>query len=223
MDWARAIAINRDALLRIAASLVALLASHGGVKRLPLPVYQMIARVLYPTESAVRRLIVVAARKLVVPLPRVRPMPPGLVIAGHGTGSLAFQLFDPRQHFGDLEDDAAATGGPRIRVVGDADPRSQFLAKFIHPADNVLSSERETSRLTRRLAAVKRVLDNLSREAKRLVRWRARRAGMARPAFTTPLRPGPPPGQRKRGRHDIDRILRECHGLAWDVLVEDSS
>ncbi len=223
MDWARAIEINKEALTRIVVALVALLAAHGGVKRLPLPVYHMIARILHPTESALRRLIVIAARKLVAHLPQVRPMPQGLVIAGKGIGPLAFQLFDTRQHFGDLEDDTAKMGGPRIRIVGDLDPRSQFLAKFANPADNDFSSATETLRLRRRLEAVRRALDNLSREAWRMARWRARRAGMTHPKFTSPLRPGPPPGRRKRGKDEIDHVLRECHGLAWDVLVEDSS
>ena len=223
MDWARAIAINKQALTRIVAALVALLAAQGGVKRLPLPVYQMIARVLHPAESALRRLIVVAARKLVAPLSQVRPMPPGLVIARKAIGPLAFQLFDTRQHFGDREDDAAAIGGPRIRFVGDPDPRSQFLAKFAKPATNEFSSETETLRLRRRLEAVKRALDNLSREARRMARWRARRRAMTHPTFITPLRPGPPPGQRKHAKHEINHVLRECHGLAWDVLVADTS
>ncbi len=235
MDWARAIEINKEALTRIVAALVALLAAQGGVKRLPLPVYRLIARILHPTESALRRLIVVAARKLVVPMPQIRRMPPGLAIAGKGTGPLAFQLFDTRQHFGDLEDDigddsddnsadeGGQSGGPRIRVVGDPDPRSQFLAKFANPADNNLSSETETARLRRRLETIKRALDHLPREARRMARWRARRAAMAHPKFTTPLRPGPPPGRRKDGRHEIDYVLRECHGLARAVLAEDTS
>ena len=225
MDWTRAIEINRDALTRIIVGLVALLAAQGGALRLPLPVYREIARVLHKAESAVRRLIVVAARKLVVPLPSARPMPQGLVIVGRGlagTQRVAFQLFDDRQHFFDSEVNVSASGGPRIRVVGDADPYGQFLAQFAKPPDH-LSSAAGTLNLRRRLEAVERALGNLRREAKRMVRWRARRIRMGQPKFSSPIRPGPPPGNNKHSKADIDSVLRECHGLAWDVLTEDTS
>ncbi len=217
MDWDRAIDINKAALTRIVAALVALL---GDTKLLPQPVYRAIVRVLHPAESAVRRLIVVAARGLVVPLPSPRTMPPGLVFASKGTGRcLAFQLFDTRKTFRD-EDQSPAQSGPRIRTVGDPDPRSLFLAMF--PLQR-MKREAETLRLSRRLEAVKRALANLSREAKRMAQWRARRATLKGHVFTTPLRPGPPPGRRKNGKDEIDSVLRECHSLAWDVLSQDTS
>ena len=126
VDWARAIEINKAALTRIVAALVALLAAQGGVKRLPFPVYQAIGRVLCPVESAVRRLIVVAARTLVVLQPPARPLSAGLVITGNGTGRMAFQLFDSRKSFNNNESGVSAISGPRIWSVGDADPRSLF-------------------------------------------------------------------------------------------------
>jgi hypothetical protein len=222
MNWARAIEINKAALTRIVAALVAMLAVHAGLKRLPLPVHQAIARVLYPAESAVRRLILIAAKNLVVSQPPPSPMSDGLVIAGNGTGPMAFRLFDSRKHFDDEESVEANISGPRIRVIGDLDPRSQFLAQFTTPPDG-LTSEAETLRLTRRLAAVNRALENLTREAKRMARWRMRRLALKSPKFLTPLRPGPPPGARQRGTDEIDHVLRECHGLAWDALQPDTS
>ena len=222
MDWKRAIEINREALTRIVAGLVALLGLQQGVaKRLPLPVYHMIARILHPAESAVRRLIVIAARGLVVPLLPARPMPQGRVIAGKGSGRIAFQLFDTRKRFSDTPD-APPMSGPRIRFIGDPDPRSLFLAKFVRPADG-LSSAASTLHLGRRVAAVKTALANLPSQAKRLVRWRARRTMMQSPKFVSPLRPGPPPGHRKEPREEIDHVLRECHALAWDALSCDTS
>ncbi len=224
MDWKRAIEINREALVRIVAGLVALLGlQNGTVMRLPRPVYQQVALALHKAESAVRRLVFIAARGLVVPLPQWRAMPPGLVIAGQATGSIAFQLFDTRKHFGDV--DAASTqpiGGPRIRVVGDADPRSLFLATFPRPNAS-LCSEAEARRLKRRLDAVKRALDNLPRQAIRMAQWLKRRILMKKLTFTSPMRPGPPPGHRKEPREEIDHVLRECHGLSWDVTREDTS
>jgi hypothetical protein len=232
MDWKTAIEINRDALTRIVTALVALLSAQGGATRLALPVYHLISRTLLPAESAVRRLIVIMARGLVVPVGsgRVsRPMPKGLVIVRTGTGG-SFQLFDTRKHFG--ADDAADAQpltnshlGPRIRSIDDQSPREQILAQFERPAGSVssVSSEAETAHLHRRLTIIAQALDTLPRQAKRMARWLNRRAVMESPKFTSPLRPGPPPGKRKFERDDIDIILRECHALAWQALSPNTS
>ncbi len=223
MDWARAIEINREALTRIVAALVAVLAAQGGAARLPLPVYRLIARALRPAESAVRRLIVIAARGLEVSLPPVRPLPPGLVIAGKGGGRVSFQLFDTRRHLSEFEVDRSdLRAGPRIRVVDDVDPRSQFLALFDRPADG-LSSAAEAVLVSRRVATLQQALDHLPRQAKRMARWIKRRALQKSPKFRSPLRPGPPPGRRKRSKDEIDEVLTECHALAWDALRTDTS
>jgi hypothetical protein len=223
MDWTRAIEINREALTRIVATLVALLAAQADAARLPVPVYQLIARVLHPVESAVRRLIVIAARGLVVPVVLSRPMPSGLVIERKGS-RLAFPLFDTRKHFSDAEVDVTVERlniGPRIRSVGDADPRSLFLAKFAKPDAGPIT-EAETLRIRSRVDLLKRALDTLPHQARRMARWRVRREGMTAPKFILPLRPGPPPGHRKKPRDEIDFVLRECHGLAWDALNNTS-
>jgi hypothetical protein len=73
-----------------------------------------------------------------------------------------------------------------------------------------------------RLHAFKRALDDLPREAKRLVRWRARREKMPGVRFTSPLRPGRPPGYRKIPLHDVDRVLDDCHGLASYAIAPDT-
>jgi hypothetical protein len=222
MDWNGAIEINKAALAKILAGLVALLAACDGAARIPVGVYQAVARVLMPAESAVRRLIVIAARGVVVKPVVSRPMPKGLVIAGKGTGRRAFQLFDTRKNFSDAATKTTRITGPRIRVVDMDDPRSQFMAK-INPRPDGRCSVSETLHLTRRLEAVKRALENLPRQVQRLVRWQARRAAMENPKFVRPLRPGPPPGNRRRGKDDIDKILRECHALAWAALNENTS
>ena len=75
MDWAKAIEINQAALARIVAALVTMLELAGGsaAARLPLPLYLAVSRVLRPAELAVRRLIVIAARGVVVKLSPARP------------------------------------------------------------------------------------------------------------------------------------------------------
>ena len=64
MNMSLAIERNRKPLLRIVATLFAMIGLVEGatVERLSSPVYRAVLRVLRPAESAVRRLIVVAAR-----------------------------------------------------------------------------------------------------------------------------------------------------------------
>jgi hypothetical protein len=78
-DWAGAIELNREALKGIVAALFVLLGLDGDVtvERIPHRLHRAVLRVLRPAESAVRRLIVVAARGLVVKVAPSRPMPKG--------------------------------------------------------------------------------------------------------------------------------------------------
>ena len=201
---------------------MALLVAQGGALRLPRVVYQLLQRILYPAESAVRRLIVVVARGLVVPDVRSRPMPQGLVIAGTSKTRVSFQLFDQRKHFGDPDEVLAAMSGPRIRMIDLPSPRQLFLAKFVKPRDE-RCSEAETLRIRQRLTLLARALEQLPREAKRMARWLKRRASMENQTFVFPLRPGPPPGHQQRPSEDIDLVLKECHALAWMALRPDTS
>ena len=129
MDWALAIERNRQPLLRIVAVLCGMIGLGGGgaVARLSRPVYRAVLVVLRPAEAAVRRLIVVAARGIVVKPQARRPAPRGRIISsGTGQGRVAFQLFDPPRILARADErrDAAAKGDPRIRVIDVAfDPR----------------------------------------------------------------------------------------------------
>ncbi len=79
MDWDAAIKRHSEALNRIVAALFALLGLEGeaDLGRIPNPLYRAVLLVLRPAESAVRRLIVIAAKGLVVKLAPSRPMPKG--------------------------------------------------------------------------------------------------------------------------------------------------
>jgi hypothetical protein len=225
LDWTRAIEINRVALLRFVAELVAYLVAFEGVSRLPKPVHRSLGHGLYKAEAAVRRLIVIAARGLVVALPPVRPMPEGLVITGHaaqGPSRLVFPLFDTRVTYSFDEPGSAAQFGPRIRMFEINSPQQQFLSLFPNVLEN-LSSAAATRALRLRMEATSRALQNLSAEARRMARWLVRRKAMADPKFTVPLRPGPPPGHNRQSKSGIDLLLSECHALAWDALRVDSS
>jgi hypothetical protein len=221
MDWARAIEINRIALTRIVAELFALLGlvAGGAVERLPQALYVAAERILRPAESALRRLIVIAARGLVVKSSPKRPMLKGLVIVGKGAKGMTFRLFDKRKSF-----DFICPENPLFVKV-------QTYQNNPFNLFNSLSSSRpaeqdgsvSAAQLCRRLAAVAHALETLPRQAQRLARWRERRKTIAHPKFTSPLRPGPPPGHRAKPRAEVDLVLRECHGLAFDALREDSS
>jgi hypothetical protein len=233
MDWALAVRINHSALSRIVAALAAMvgLSADGALARLPRPVYRAALAVLRPAESAVRRLIVIAARGVTAEPRAARPMPAGLALQARGGARASFQLFDARKRFATIEPRRAA---PRILGFGASplvplfQPRADAAAEADAQRDDdaIESTADDTvdaTRLGRRLHAVKLALEDLPRQAKRLRRLQARRKRMTRPAFVLPLRPGLPPGHRKAQREEIDRVLTECHALARDALHDDSS
>jgi hypothetical protein len=232
MDWARAIERNSEALKGILAALFAMLEQAGGA-RLPRPLHRAVLSVLRPVESAVRRLIVIAARGLAVKPKPSRPMPQGLIGRGR-RNRLAFRLFDPRKRFAPSRRETGPRAIPRIHIFG-RDPRVAALwsslgtgtasappppAAPAPPPDDGLIDAR---RLSLRLQAVKLALENLPRQARRLVRLRARREKVPALRLKSPLRPGRPPGHRRRPVHEIDHVLAECHGLACDALAPDTS
>ena len=228
MDWVRAIERNSEALKGIVAALFAMLELAGGasVARLPRSVHSAVLRVLRPAESAMRRLIVIAARGLVAKLPASRPLPAGRVIIGKSQARRPpFQLFDPRKRFAAPRRGSIARALPRIHVFA-SDPRVAALwrtpeppAAPARPPDDGVSAER----LCRRLAALKLALEDLPRQARRLARWQARREKAANPKFREPLRPGRPPGHHKIPVHEVDHVLGECHALARDAMEPDTS
>jgi hypothetical protein len=223
MDWARAIEINRVALIRIVAELIAM--AELSSERLPRPVYRAVLIVLRPAESAVRRLIIAMARGVTVTLPPSRPMPKGTVIpkkAGKSTRN-SFQLFDSRKNFEPRRRRFCPGRGPRIRIIDFSPLAPVFQAQAVEPAPPPDDGKVNAVRLARRLAAIKAALEDLPGQVKRLLRWQAQRNKMKMPKFTSPLRPGWPPGYRKRHRHEVDAVLTECRWLAKDAFKPDTS
>ena len=231
MDWDLAIKRNSEALKGIIAGLFAMLELAGGitVSRIPQPLHRAVRRVLYPAESALRRLIVIAARGLVVklasPRPSLRPKPMGPTATGGRSKRSAFQLFDTRKNFSNKPRRKGPRVVPRITFFNsDSTVTSLWLgrppvAKAAAPPDGLVNAVP----LTRRLETLKLALEDLPRQARRMARWRARREAMPSPKFRSPLRPGPPPGRRRKPTHLVDEILTDCHGLAWDALKPDTS
>ena len=229
MDWDLAIKRNSEALKGIVEALFAMLGLVGSatVARIPQPLHRAVLRLLRPAESAVRRLVVIAARGLVVKLAPSRPKPVGPIGKGGGNRPPSFQLFDPRKNFAELRQHRVkyTRNPPRIHFFG-SDPTVAALwsapplsADPAPPPDGLVGA----GRLSRRLQALKLVLEDLPRQARRLARWRVRRENAPSPKFKSPLRPGHPPGHRKRPIHEVDEVLIECHGLACDAMRPDTS
>ena len=131
---------------------------------------------LRPAESTVRRLIVVAARGLVMKPYVPRPAPAGLAISCKGQGRLCFRLFDPRAPLdgGAGRRSSGPRPAPRIRILDVGfDPR---VPLFRRPAPAVPGPESQPQRddtvsatpLCRRLAAIQRALSDLPRPPLRL-------------------------------------------------------
>jgi hypothetical protein len=228
MDWDLTIERNSEALNRIIGALFAMLGlvSDATVGRITHSVHRAVLRVLRPAESAVRRLIVIAARGVVVELAPSRPMPAGKVIGKRGGRSTpSFQLFDPRKRFKPARAMKVRRLEPRIHFF-DYDPRVAALFPAPRPVvepppppDGLVNA----TRLTRRLQALKLALEDLPSQAKRLVRCQLRRAKAPWTKSTSPLRPGRPPGYRRKPVHEVDEVLIECDGLACYAMIPDTS
>jgi hypothetical protein len=150
-------------------------------------------------------------------------MPAGPIVGRGRTSRTAFQLFDPRKNFVKQRRRAFARFAPRIHVFT-SDPRVRALWPTpppdpVPPPDGLV----DAGRLARRLEALKLALDDLPRQARRLARWRIRREKAKAPKFRSPLRPGHPPGYRRKPAHKVDELLIECHSFAFDAMRPDTS
>ena len=244
INWPVAITRNRDALLRIVEALFAMAGLDGDAVPATLPRHlrNHLLRILRPAKSAVRRLVIIAARGLVVvvPAPRKQATTPSTTTT---TGTslpavAALPLLDPRKRFDVRPRRRRAKSFPRICVIGLTEPTPIPDDWFPSPDDPV-----GAACLCRRLAALKRALDDLDGHAKRLARWKARRDLASRPVqggFAPaseaklqgannrygrfhPMRRGRPPGHRKRAFHEVDDVLTECHALALYARREEDT
>jgi hypothetical protein len=262
MDWNAAIEKNREALKRILAALVAMAGlADGRAGTLPRHLHRAVLRLLRPAEAATRRLVIVAARGVVVAPPRPRRPEPGPPIPGKPVGGavppgaartamrpLTLPLLDPLRLPRPRR--PVASGVPRISVPG-------YSAPFSLPPPPSPDDPVNAARLCLRLAALATALDDLPAHARRFARWRARGADAAgaqnknrdaisaqdrnrnaagaqtgesrnlphgRPRRLWPLRPGRPPGWRRRPEHEVDEVLNNAHGLAfWALEHPDTS
>ena len=231
MDWAMAIERNSEALLRVVAALVSMVRVKGGgvAAFLPRDIYSAALILLRPAESAVRRLIIMAARGIVVKLrlSAARAFPAGLALNRDAERIPAFCLIDPLKRFAPEDFEWGKTKQqvlPRISVPGLFDP--------VFPDQPALDIDDRVAAaaLGRRVQALRFALDHLPQQARRLARWKAKRelerqAEKPRPGRLSPFRPGYAPGYHRTNRQEVDDILSDCHHFAreaWDHKPDTS-
>lgn len=247
MDWDFALGQHREALRRVLAAIVAMAALASG-RTLPRRVHRAVLRLLRPAEAAARRLIIVAARREILPpgafeLARRSAylhkgsMATGIVKVGvwnPGIATLAVRRKCSKRYCLPLLDGLRglprprrrAAMMPRISVLGDFDTLTRQPAPRILSPDDPL----DATRLHLRFEAIGRVLDDLPGQVRRFVLWQRRRdrqRAMGRNHRVSVLKPGRPPGWRKpesRRAHEVHRVLHDLHDLAfWALEKPDSS
>jgi hypothetical protein len=231
MDWDHAIKRNSEVLAGIVETLFVMLGLVGEatVSRIPWPAYRAVLRVLRPAESALRRLIVVAARGLVVKPMVFRPRIAGAA-KPRKKGVLrvpSFQLFDPQPRIVLPRRKRTPRAVPRIHFFN-TDGEFITIGPPIRPAKAPARTKSadgmvNAARVIRRLEALEAALQNIPRQAMRLARWRMREEKSENPSFKTPIRPGRPPGSRRRAVHLVDELLDECQWLAHRAELPDTS
>jgi hypothetical protein len=242
MDWARAIEVNSQALIAIVAAIFRMLRIEADdePERLPRLFHRRVLRLLIPAESAARRVIVMAARGMTMKPAPVRPSRPLLknLLASKPAASEAarpaavvrppaFQLYDKRLYLPELVQHPRRRRRklpdhllPRIWVLGDDPPFRPPPPP--EPEDDGMVNAQP---ICRRLHALQAALADVPQQALRLMKWQARRERdrAKRPLYTLPLRPGVPPGYKRKPVSEVDHVLIECHWLALNAMRCDTS
>ena len=199
-------------LIRLVASIFSLVGLVTGgpvLSSISDDVRRQVLRILQPAESSLRRLIYMRARGLVVSPAAKRKPPNHPIPKGDGTSDHipAFTLFDPRKWFKELANQHRLLRGPGPRISS-FDERRPAIEP---PAPKTANA----ANLSKRLLALHKALEDIPAQAKRLARLQAkRRAAGEILRRIMPLRPGFPPGYRKRITHIVDEILYELDILA---------
>src|SRR6187200_2098686 len=159
VNWELAVEKNREALKSILVTIVAMVGvtASGRADTLPRHLHRFALRLLRPAEAAARRLIIVAARGLVIELAPPRPRKPrqkplcnrsngfgtGVVIrpgplpewalklAPKRSTALSLPLLDPLKRFGVRRRYVKQADVPRIRSFDD--PRPAFFRQPCTP------------------------------------------------------------------------------------------
>ena len=210
---------HRKALMSLLAGLFVLagLSSGGRVVPVPRAIQLQILRLLRPAESALRRLIFALSKELDAVKARVGGKPAGKIPRGTGKGGRVppFKLFDPRKSFPELSKGGRHPAGPGPSIYffdgRDTPPQAEAEKPVRDPDD--------AARLLRRMQAMQKALENMNREARRLLRAMAKRkTSPPGPKRYGPIRTGWAPGYRANGRHEVDALLYECGVMARSAV-----
>ena len=230
MDWSPYINRNRDILLRLIVVVFGLIGMGEGGR--PASITRLmrskVLHTLRPAESALRRMIFVMATEMersgYVPPKWLKRAKPEISLEPNTEKRArmpAFRLIDPRKWFWTTSTKSRprAKHMPRITIIGyDEDDRPEPPKPYQVPMDDDLL---DAEKLYGRLLAVKNALDDLPRQARRMLRLKARDPNQF--VFKHPMRPGLPPGYRRKGDDEIDEVLRDCHQIAgWARRALDS-
>jgi len=210
---------HRKALMSLLSGLFALaeLSAGDGVVRVPRAVQLQILRLLRPAESALRRLIFVLSLEMTLPEEKPRRAPTHPIPKGNGKSTKIppFRLFDPRKSFAELSQGKrrARGAGPTICFFDGRDVRpAPEPEKPAHDPD-------DAARLLRRMQAMQKALEDMPKQARRLLRAMAKRAkAPPGPKRYGPLRAGFPPGYRAGGKREVDELLYECGFMARQAV-----
>jgi len=222
-DWQLSVTVYRGKLREVVAGLFVMLGMVEG--RVPETVLRRVRlavlEILRPAESALRRVIVMAALGIVVAASKGRKESGKRSAAGksHSAPERAavFALFDPRIWLGGLRRSRKGRRGPgpRITEIG----VDRYVA-YVPPPLPLPDDDVDAASLVRRLKAMRDALDDIPGQAQRLARLIARRRARARPGIVRPMRYARPPGYRARGKRPVDVILAECQYLALLAMDE---
>jgi hypothetical protein len=237
MNCAAAIECHRQPLLRIVATLYAMigLAEGGMIERVKRPIYRKVLGLLRPAEWAVRRLIVIAAQGLRVESQAARKAhkkPASAVKTRSKDKSKrrrAFALVDPQRReygFGFRRRSVHPAVGPRIRSFDTPTGVLVYVNGF-PPAPPQLAPEPDGSvsgtALCRRLDAIRRALQDLPGQAQRYARLRAKAVAEPDRKCNNTLRRLPPAHPRRKPQHEVHAILEECDWLVRTLPKTDTS
>jgi hypothetical protein len=208
MNWSSPINSKRKDFTRILAALLAMLGISGS---------KNIERQLRPIESAIRRLIFIAAHGMVAKPNVKRMMPKGLKIERKTENKrLSFKLFDSRY----CPPSAQAFGTTIVKVKTYTRNPFNMFDQIYWPQQPKKKPERHCKE---RIEAAQHALDHLPQQARRLVQTLARNKIKTPPNFMSPLRPGRAPGYKEHDRSEINELLYECQHLALEVVKADTS
>lgn len=227
-DPAAMIEYNRLVLLRLLAGLLARTESAFDavlVDMMPRSVRWAVLKTLRATESAGRRLIAALAHRIIlpdyVPRPRGTVEKPRLQNKSKSARPKSFPMFDSLPKSGKTWQKRPLIE-PRI-LSFDEPITPQIIPESVNLSPDDLI---DSTSILGRIHALEKALEDIEGRARRFAQElkRRRHPTCHRKRRVTGLRPGAPPGYRKRITHEIDEILRDCMELErWMRKAPDTS